>query len=144
MGIREAKPDDCTVISELLEQLGYPGTELFIREKFEELEKHTDEVLLVYEIEGKVVAFVSMHYIPQIGLEGDFARISYLVVDKAYRNRGIGGEIESYCFQLAKDRKCDRMEVQSHAKRRMSHRFYYRQGYEESPKYFIKMINNSK
>jgi len=144
MRIREAKPDDCAAISELLGQLGYPGTELFIKEKFEQLEKHTDEVMLVYEIEGKVIAFVSMHFIPQIGLKGDFARISYLVVDKAYRNRGIGGEIESYCFQLAKDRKCDRIEVQSHAKRRMSHRFYYRQGYEESPKYFIKMIDSSK
>ncbi|MHC1719989.1 MAG: GNAT family N-acetyltransferase [Clostridiaceae bacterium] len=143
MGIREAKPDDGMAISELLVQLGYPGTEPFIKEKIEQLEKHPDEVMLVYEIEGKVVAFVSLHFIPQIALQGDFARISYLIVDKAYRNRGIGGEIENYCFKLAKNKNCDRMEVQSHAKRRMSHRFYYRQGYEESPKYFIKMIDNT-
>jgi GNAT superfamily N-acetyltransferase len=140
MGIRSAKPEDWKEISELLDQLGYPGSEAFVRDRIEQLLNHPDEKLLVYELEGRAVALMSIHFIPQIALEGDFARISYFVVDREFRNRGIGEELEKHCFDLAKERKCDRIEVHCHQRRRMAHRFYFRLGFEESPKYLMKMI----
>lgn len=144
MGIRIAKPEDWKEISELLEQLGYPGTEPFVEDKIVQLLNHPDEILLVYEKESRVAALMSIHFIPQIALTGDFARISYFVVDRSFRNRGIGKELEEYCYRLAEERKCDRIEVHCHARRRMAHRFYFRQGFEESPKYLIKMIESGK
>ena len=135
MGIRKAEVDDWQVISGLLGQLGYPGTELFIKDKIAKLANSPDAELLVYEDEARVVAFISLHFIPQIALEGDFARIGYFAVDKAFRGRGIGGAIEEYCVNIAKQRKCDRIEVHSHSRRLDAHGFYLRQGYMESPKY---------
>ncbi|MBP1744709.1 MAG: family acetyltransferase [Firmicutes bacterium] len=144
MGIRSAKPEDWKEISELLDQLGYPETESFIKDKIEQLLKHPDEKLLVFEKDDRVVAMISIHFIPQIALKGDFARISYFVVDRQHRNHGIGKELEQYCFDLATERKCDRIEVHCHARRRLAHRFYFRQGFEESPKYLMKMIESGR
>jgi GNAT superfamily N-acetyltransferase len=144
MGIRIAKPEDWKEISELLEQLGYPETELFVKDKIVQLLNDPDEILLVYEKESRVVALMSIHFIPQIALTGDFARISYFVVDRSFRNSGIGKELEEYCYRVAEERKCDRIEVHCHARRRMAHRFYLRQGFKESPKYLMKMIESGK
>ncbi len=140
MGIRKAVTGDWKSISALLDQLGYPDTERFIKDKLEKLLAHPDEEVLVYEWEGAVAAFASLHIIPQIGLEGDIARISYFAVDEPVRSRGIGKEIEEYCVEAARKRGCDRIEVHCHARRVDAHRFYERQGYQESPKYFVKEI----
>ncbi len=141
MGIRRAQIDDWKEISHLLNQLDYPGTESFMRDKIEKLLKHPDEELLVYEYEGNVIAFISLHFIPQIALKGDFARISYFAVDKTVRGKGIGRQIEEHCCQLARDRGCDRIEVHCHSRRSDAHRFYFRQDFIESPKYLIKKIS---
>ncbi|WP_141433930.1 GNAT family N-acetyltransferase [Bacillus sp. 03113] len=139
--IRNAKIEDWKVISELLNQLDYPNTESFIKGKIEKLLIHPDEELLVYEDDGRVIAFISLHFIPQIALEGDFARISYFSVDTTIRSKGIGRKIEEYCADLATKRNCDRIEVHCHSRRLDAHRFYFRQGYTESPKYLMKKID---
>ncbi|MDR3602526.1 MAG: GNAT family N-acetyltransferase [Desulfosporosinus sp.] len=140
MGIRNAKEDDWKRIKELLEQLGYSDTDSFLKAKILTLLGNPDEELLVYELGTEVVAVMSLHFIPQLALEGDFARISYFAVDGKMRSRGVGREIEEYCIQLAKDRKCDRVEVHCNSRRTDAHRFYFRQGFTESPKYLIKML----
>lgn len=140
MGIRKADVKDWVEIGNLLEQLGYPDTEKFLKAKIEMLLEHPDEELLVYEIDNDVIALISIHFIPQIALEGDFARISYFCVDKNFTGKGIGSEIEEYCTHLAKLRNCDRIEVHCHSRREKSHKFYNKQGYIESPKYLIKML----
>jgi GNAT superfamily N-acetyltransferase len=141
MGIRKANVDDWKEISELLKQLGYPVSETLISTKIEQFINLSDEELLVYEMKGKVVGVVSMHFIPQIAYEGDFARISYLAVDQEFRRRGIGRAIEEYCVEIARRRKCDRIELHCHSRRTEAHRFYARQGYIESPKYFFKTLS---
>lgn len=142
--IREAKAEDWKDIAELLEQLGYPETEKFMQEKIEKLVLHPDEELLVFEEDHKVVACISMHYIPQLGLIGETAIISYLVVCNAIRSKGIGRMLEEYCTDLARKRNCDRIQVHCHSRRTDAHRFYARQGFTEAPKYFSKILNESK
>jgi len=140
VSIRNAEINDWKDIRDLLRQLDYPDTDSFLEEKIRILLDHPDEKLLVYEYDGKVVALISIHFIIQLALKGDFARISYFAVDKAIRSNGIGREIEEHCVCLAKDRKCDRIEVHCHSRRLDTHRFYYRQGFVESPKYLIKKL----
>ncbi len=140
MGIRKAEIQDGDAISKLLNQLNYPDTDAFIKKKLEKLLSHPDEELLVYEDGGEVTAFISIHFIPQVALEGDFARISYFAVDSSIRSKGIGRELEEYCTELAKERNCDRIEVHCHSRRIDAHRFYTRQGFTESPKYFMKKL----
>jgi N-acetylglutamate synthase-like GNAT family acetyltransferase len=141
MKIRKAHVSDCTAIQALLRQLGYPDTEQFLLTKLERMLTDPGEVMLVYELDSKVVAFISVHFIPQIALQGDFARISYFAVMDETRGKGIGAEMEKYITTLAKEKNCDRIEVHCHSRRSDAHRFYLRHGFKEAPKYFIKPLS---
>jgi N-acetylglutamate synthase-like GNAT family acetyltransferase len=140
MRIREANPSDYERIAELLNQLGYPNAGVFLQSKINRLQTHPDEFLVVAEDENVILGVMSIHFIPQIALEGDFARISYFSIDEKYRSRGIGKMMEEYCTETARCRNCNRIEVHCNIGRKLAHRFYYRQGYAESPKYLIKIL----
>jgi GNAT superfamily N-acetyltransferase len=140
MSIRLARLSDSPAIEQLLDQLGYTGTGEFLPYKLSRMLADTDERVLVYETAAGVVAFISVHFIPQIAVAGDFARISYFSVADSVRGQGIGQEMEEYVVMLAKERGCDRIEVHCHSRRTDAHRFYSRQGYEESPKYLMKRL----
>lgn len=142
MSIRKATLADSTKIQDLLKQMDYPDTENFILKKLEILLSHSDAVLFVYEEANEVLAFISIHFIPQLALEGDFARISYFAVDETARSKGIGKEMEAHCVALAQERNCDRIELHSHSRRTEAHRFYNRQGYTEVPKYLVKSLKS--
>jgi N-acetylglutamate synthase-like GNAT family acetyltransferase len=129
MAIRRARVSDWKQIRSLLDQLEYPGTASFLEARIERLVKDPDEALLVYEEdrsdteeepvpegiagrprdqgteearkERKLLGFISLHFIPQIALEGDFARISYFAVNERARGGGIGRALEEYCTALA-------------------------------------------
>jgi len=138
--IRKALFSDGQAIQVLLNQLGYVNTESFLNTRLIEMLQDPKEVLLVYERGGKVIAFISVHFIPQIALKGDFARISYFSVKDGHRGSGIGTEMEKYVSKLAEERKCDRIEVHCHSRRSEAHKFYTLRGFSEFPKYFIKKL----
>ena len=140
MSIRNASLDDHTAIRKLLDQLEYPGAEHFLLQKMIRIQNDPAAALLVYESDGKILAFIAINFITQLALEGDFARISYFAVDQSARGETIGRQMEAYCEQLARNRHCDRIEVHCHERRTDALRFYQRQGYTESPKYLIKSL----
>jgi N-acetylglutamate synthase-like GNAT family acetyltransferase len=142
MKIRKAQLSDITAIQALLRQLDYPDTEQFLLTKLEKMLMDPNEVMLVCELDSEVVAFISVHFIPQIALQGDFARISYFAVKDETRGKGIGAEMEKHITALAKEKNCDRIEVHCHTRRSDAHRFYLRQGFKEAPKYFIKPLSS--
>lgn len=138
--LRQAQAADADAIARLLDALGYPDTGAFIRERLAQLLAHPDACLLV-AVEGpRVAGVISLHFIPQLALAGDFCRISYFCVDEGARGGGIGAMLEERAAELARTRGCDRMELHCHARRTGAHRFYARQGYAESPKYFVKSL----
>ncbi|REC47426.1 GNAT family N-acetyltransferase [Chryseobacterium pennipullorum] len=141
MNLRKMKEEDQEAIADLLDQLGYPDTTEFLSGKIKKLLEDPDEYLIVAEdSEAKVIAFISVHIIPQIAVEGDFARISYFSVDKDHRSLGTGRLMEEYCEKIARERACNRIELHCHANREKAHQFYDRQGYTESPKYLMKIL----
>jgi len=138
--IRLATAADASGISRLLTQLEYPGTEEFIAARLATLLTDPGERLLVWAEADTILAVLSLHFIPQLALKGDFARISYFAVDDQARSRGIGAQLEAEATRLAQERGCALMEVHCHTRRTRAHRFYARQGFEESPKYLIKRL----
>ncbi|ELY4032601.1 GNAT family N-acetyltransferase [Cronobacter sakazakii] len=132
---RTATPADATAISALLTELDYPDTAHFIDQRLAELLAHPDERVLVAEEDGALLGVLSLHFIPQLALS-----ISYFCVSSNARSKGIGRLLESEGEALARARGCDRIEVHCHSRRSDAHRFYYRQGYTESPKYLCKSL----
>ena len=140
MPIRKSILSDHTVISKLLTDLGYPNANGFVEKKLQQLINHNSAAVYVYELDGMVVGFIAIDIMLQLGLKGDILRINYLAVDEKYRSQGIGKELDEYVAAIAFQKNCDRIEVHCHERRTQAHPFYKRQGYTESPKYFIKAI----
>ncbi|MGE4405481.1 GNAT family N-acetyltransferase [Pseudomonas sp.] len=140
MRIRDARPADLPAIGTLLEQLGYADTETFLAERLAQQGEHPDAALLVAERDGCVVGLISLHFIVQLALAGDFCRVSYLCVDAAARAGGIGAALLEAAQRLAEQRGCDRMELHCDSRRVAAHGFYARLGYEDAPKYFRKSL----
>ena len=141
--IRRARPSDAPQIGGLLHQLGYPVSARFVHRQLTALLSDRNEDLLVVEAgDTRVIAFLAMHFVPQVAVEGGFARISYLCVDKEMRSKGLGKRLEREACRLAAERGCDRIELHCHARRTEAHGFYARLGYTESPKYFVKSLRN--
>ncbi|WP_316815560.1 GNAT family N-acetyltransferase [Pedobacter nyackensis] len=141
MNIRKAEISDASTIQALLLQLGYPTEDGFLAERIRTLSSNPDHLDLVYEENGIVIGFISFHFIPQIAFDGDYAVISYLVVDDKIRSRGVGAALEAYCTALAIEKKCKRVLVRSNIIRKDAHRFYLKQGYEEYQKAFVKKLS---
>jgi GNAT superfamily N-acetyltransferase len=137
---RRVAIDDAAALSGLLTQLGYPDTEEFMANKLSEVINDAAATCWVAEINKTVVGFLSLHLIPQIALAGDFARISYFCIDDTARNNGVGKSLLRQAELYAREQHCDRIEVHCHHRRVDAHRFYVREGFAESPKYFIKML----
>jgi GNAT superfamily N-acetyltransferase len=140
MSIRPAILSDAAGISSLLTQLEYPGTEDFLADRLAAMLRDPAETLLVWVQNETILAFLSLHFIPQIALKGDFARISYFAVDNEARSLGIGRQLEERATRIARERGCTQMEVHCHMRRTRAHEFYARQGWTESPKYLIKRL----
>jgi len=138
--IRQATLKDAGIIRTLLEQLRYPTDPGFIEQQLPKMLAHSDHEILVCELERVVVAFMSIHFVPQIALAGDFAIVSYLCVDEAVRGKGIGTEMNKYAEWIARKRGCDRIQLHSSIWRTEAHQFYLAQGYEEYPLYFSKAL----
>lgn len=141
VNLRTAATADADALVDLLAQLGYPGAQGFIERRLRELLAHPDALLLVAEGEAAAVfGFISLHFMPQIALAGDFCRIGYLCVAEQARSLGIGALLEEAAVAEAQRRGCDRIELHSSQRRAAAHRFYARQGYVESPKYLVKYL----
>ncbi|MBD2234510.1 GNAT family N-acetyltransferase [Phormidium tenue] len=138
MQIRPGQATDSGAIAALLTDLGYPVTAEFVTHSLQRQLPHADAAILVAVEQDTVVGLISLHFIPQLALPGDFCRISYFCIAPGARGQGIGTALETAASELAWARGCDRIEVHCHSRREQAHRFYNRQGYIESPKYLIK------
>lgn len=138
--IRKANTSDATAIQTLLTQLGYTQSLEFIEKKIRLFESDERQFIFVADIDHKLAGFLSLTMIPQIALEGDFARIAYVCVDQQFRGKRIGQTLVAYAEQIAKNCGCNRMELHSGDHRKQAHEFYLGQNYEDAPKYFRKFL----
>lgn len=150
--VREARVNDAEAFVPLLASLGYPNGVVSLRARIANIIQNPDAELLVAVTvqSNQVVGLLSLSYIPQLGIEGDVSRIGFFVVDTSLQRAGIGKLLETHADNLSRERGCNRMvllsvfadyqEVHCHERRTAAHAFYQKQGYCESPKYFVKLF----
>ena len=115
----QARADDAWAFCPVLASLGYPCDLSFLSGRIPVILQNPDAVLIVAASESdKAIGLVSLHFIPQLGLQGHVARIGFLVVDQRYHRLGVGRLLESYAEKLSGDRSCDRMVSNSIFRRR--------------------------
>jgi len=128
--IRAARITDASPIAALSEQLGYPCSTARLRRRLRNLLEDHDSGIWVAEVEDETVAGWIHVFIKQV-LESDReAEIGGLVIDKAFRNQGVGRALVQRAERWAKARRLKSVYLRSNIVRKDSHGFYERLGYK--------------
>lgn len=140
MGIRTALSSDVKAISNLLRELGYPTPVDILQQRLAFFAQHPDHTILVYELDGVVVGFISVYFVPSLAVDDGLAIVNYLAVEEKHIGQGIGKSLEMEAERLAWERHCDRMQVHCRAERKNAHGFYKSRGYKEYPIFYQKRL----
>ena len=140
MHIRNATYKDAPAIRTLLEALGYKTSISMLVDQLEILFNRDGHEVFVCEFRKEVIGFVSVHYLPQLAFDGGLMIISYLSADEDSKDVNVAKELETYITNLARSKKCERIQVHCLDWRTPAHQFYLQQGYQEYPKYFTKRL----
>lgn len=95
---------------------------------------------LVWEEDGRVAGVLNLRWEGQLHHAGRVAEIMELIVDPSCRNRGIGRKLFACACRLARQFGCGEIEVTSNRIRTGAHRFYLREGMEQTHLKFTKSL----
>jgi GNAT superfamily N-acetyltransferase len=129
VSIRAATLADAARLAVFSVVLGYPSTADALAERLGRLLGRAEEVVLVAEVgPSHVVGWLhgGEREVLESGRRGE---ILGLVVDTAYRGRGVGRRLVQAAEAWASTRGLDQMAVRSNVGRAESHPFYERLGY---------------
>lgn len=138
--IKTALSSDAKVICTLVRELSYPAVVNDLEQKLAFFAQHPDHAVLVYELDGIVVGFISVCFVPSLAVDDGLAIINYLAVDERYIGQGIGKSLEKEAEKMAWERHCDWMQVHCWVERTMAHGFYKSRGYREYPVFYQRRL----
>jgi GNAT superfamily N-acetyltransferase len=145
VAVREAVPEDWPAVASLLAELGRPealGTpaEGELRQVYERYLERSDVVALVAEVDGRVTGFCDLEFRTRLNFAEPQAWIPDLVVTEAGRSRGVGRALLARAEEIARERGCWSMSLESATWRTRAHAFYAREGWTDSGKSFSKVL----
>jgi GNAT superfamily N-acetyltransferase len=115
-----------------------PISDAILLQRFREMTEQNYECVGGF-LDGQLVAvsgmwFCTRHY------SGRSVEIDHVVVEKSYRNQGIGQKLIQWMEQYASSKGCETVELNAYLDNEMSHKFYQRQGYKQLGFHFLKSI----
>lgn len=145
--VRRAAPDDWPAVAALLAELGRPqalGTEdeVALRAVYADYLERADAEALVAEADGEVIGFCDVEFRTRLNFDVPQAWIPDLVVAEGQRSRGAGRALLSRAEELARDRGCWGMTLESATWRDRAHAFYVREGWTDAGKAFNKPLSD--
>lgn len=72
---------------------------------------------------------------------GKYLELDNIVVNEAYRSRGVGDLIFKTLEQKAHQENCNMLSLDSYTSNFKAHKFFYNQGYSPKGFHFIKLLN---
>lgn len=147
MLIREAGPGDWSAVAGLLAELGRPdvratGEEAAGREVYLSYLRRADVVALVADDGGRILGFLDMEYRARLNFTTPQAWIPDLIVREDSRSGGIGRRLLKRAEELARERGCWGMTLESATWRDRAHAFYVREGWNDTGKSFTKILTD--
>jgi predicted N-acetyltransferase YhbS len=140
--IRVAAFSDAPTLSELLDQLGYPGSESEISARLAALASFPDAAAFVATNGfGEVVGLVTAHLFPSVHDNEPVAWLTTLVVLEDAREAGIGSALVRHVERWAAGKGARRISVTSGIRRKATHEFYEKRGYENTGLRFGKTLD---
>jgi GNAT superfamily N-acetyltransferase len=140
--IRECRGGDFARVVELLGQL-WPDRRLDVSslQKVYERGLLSEQQAYVCALENEqIIGFGSLTFKNNLWQEGYLAHVDELVVDRAYRERGIGTQLLAHLIEIARRKGCRRVELDSAFHRTKAHQFYESQGFENRAFLYSKQL----
>lgn len=127
---REATPDDCDDVAELLRQLGAAGV-VDGAEARRRLERGLEAVFVAVDADGRVWGFVAVKDELYFGHARPLAHVTAIAVHDAARRTGIGRGLMQRVAEFARSKRCSGVELTSgiNPRREAAHHFYQSLGY---------------
>jgi GNAT superfamily N-acetyltransferase len=130
--IRPATDRDAAAIAELVGQLGYPADASEVIPRLEHLRDFPATIVLVAEVDGRVVGVITGQVMPSIHSTPPVAWLTTLVVADDCHGRGIGRELTHAVEAWARAKGAARISLTSGKHRHAAHAFYEHLGYERT------------
>jgi len=141
--VRTAQKEDCSEITHLTNQLGYPSTLEKICEIMDLVLAHNDHQVFIAENEKNIVGYIHLIRSMRIG-SNPFIEIAAFIIDESSRSVGVGssliGESENWASSLGlKD-----IRIRSNIIRQEAHSFFQKRGFQniKTQEVFSKHISN--
>lgn len=104
-------------------------------ELFHKILADENHYIIVAEEDGRLVSSCVCVIIPNLTHnQRPYALIENVVTDKAYRKRGLASACLAYAKQIAVDNNCYKMMLLTGSKKRSTHKFYQKNGYNRFEK----------
>ena len=140
LAVRAATRADLPRLLELLDQIDgsmYPrrddADEATRLSNFQEITADPRQHLLVAETEGRIAGTVHLIVIPHVSRScKPSGLLESMVVDEAYRRKGVGAALLREVQRLAREAGCYKLALSSNLARRGAHRFYSRLGWKRT------------
>lgn len=145
--IRQASKKDIPLILGLLYELGRPKPKTDSEvDSFRKIVKNqiaeSNNYILIAEVdEIHVVGLASIVLLRRLNQTKNEMYIPELVVTQKYQNQGIGTKLIDECIELAKEKRCFRIRLESGLSRTIAHNFYKKLGFESNSFSFSKKID---
>jgi ribosomal protein S18 acetylase RimI-like enzyme len=138
--LREADPDDADALARLLGQLGYATSAAAVTRRLIRFTASEADRCVVAAADGELVGMATLHASLTIVDDGLAGKLSAIVVDERYRQRGIGAMLVSELEALARAQGCSLLFLTTAESRSGAHGFYRRVGFEETGRRFAKRL----
>jgi len=139
MVIREAEEKDATILSELLGQLGHPSS---VEDALKRIQLHQLDGyrLLIGEVDGQAISFIALHWYHAFHRSHPIGRVVAFCVEESFRGKGWGSQLLKYAEDFFLTKNCFKIELTSNLRRKESHEYYLRKGYQQVSMHFVKLL----
>ncbi|HET6517278.1 MAG TPA: GNAT family N-acetyltransferase [Nitrosopumilaceae archaeon] len=147
VAIKKASKNDIPIILGLLYELGRPrpqndnDVDVFRKLVKKYISDSDKQILIAINNDVEIVGMVSIVFLSRLNQVNYEMYIPELIVTEEYQNKGIGEKLVKSCIELAKEKKCHRIRLESANKRTESHKFYKKLGFSQSSLSFTKNLH---
>ena len=139
--LRPARIEDAPTLATLMTQLDYPTSESQMRRRLELLARNDTFGAIISERDGAVVGMIGLRVERGFEFDGMQGQIAALVVDAQFRGQGIGRLLVAAGEEWLRQRGAGKAIVTSAHRRKETHRFYEKLGYESTGLRFGKPLS---
>ncbi len=125
--IRLAKQTDAVQIAKLCQQFGYEIDAQLVRETLERIINDPRQTVLIAAEGEKVIGWIHVFITDRLESK-PFAEIGGLIIDKNYRQQGLGSKLFAQAADWVKKQGNMKLRVRCSDQRIQAHEFYLAQG----------------